>query len=94
MEIKINVPDEAIQRIAEGLKRDIRTDIHAKTKGKGDVKFQLEGIELITALLQNKIDDVLLRTDPVYMAKKKALKEESEKADKEAKERIEALKKK
>lgn len=90
MEITINVPDEAIDRIAEGLKRDIRSQVKQKN---AKVEFKKDGIELIASMLQDKIDDLFIRTDPDYIAKKKAIREQTEKADQEVKAKLEALKK-
>lgn len=87
MKIEITIPDEAIQRIADGLKRDIRMN------SKNEVTFNKDGIELIQGLLQDKIDDLFMRTDPEFIEAHKAAKKLQEDGKKAAKEKLEAAKK-
>lgn len=91
MEITITIPDEAIDRIADGIKSESRQI--AMKQGK-NITFKKEGIEFIQEVLQAKIDNLFLSTDPEFIEARKQARKIQEDAQKASIDKLQALKKK
>ncbi len=85
MKIEINIPDEAIDRIAQGLKGEYQ--MQARRLGK-DIKFKKDGIELITEALQSQVDSLFHKTNPEVIEARKKAKEILEKAQEKSNKKL------
>jgi len=90
MKIEITVPDEAIQRIADKIKGEYK---RAAMKQGKNIEIKIDGVELIKGVLQGKIDELYLSTDPEYIESMQAARKLKEDGEKKAKDKLEAGKK-